>query len=83
MWYLRPRLIVHILCRDLSSVLLCKHAACVTVIMDVVEGLSVPMCEVFQCHKSGYLLYVCVSEQGSTTTQVRWKTPVENGFQTF
>ena len=71
MGYLRPRLVVHTLCRDLSSVLLCKHAACVTVIMDVVEGLSVPVCEVVQCHKSGYLLYACVGEQGSATTQVR------------
>ena len=71
------------MCRDLSGVLLCKHAASVTVIMGVVEGLSVPVFDVVQCHKSGYLLYVCVSEQGSTTTQVRWKTPVENGFQTY
>ena len=83
MWYLRPRLIVHTLCRDLSSVLLCERAVSVTVIMDVVEGLSVPVCEVVRCHKSGYLLYACVGEQGSATTQVRWKTPVKNGFQTY
>ena len=83
MRYLRPRLIVHTVCRDLSSVLLCKYAVYVTVIMDVVEGLSVPVCEVDQCHKSGYLLYACVSEQGSATTEVQWKTPVKNGFQTF
>ena len=63
--------------------LLCEHAASVTVIMDVVGGLSVPVCEVAQCHKSGYLLYACVGEQGSATTQVRWKTPVKNGFQTY
>ena len=83
MWYLRPRLILHTLCRDLSSVLLCKHAASVTVIIDVVEGLSVPVCEVVQCHKSGYLIYACVGDQVSTTTQVRWKTPVENGYQAY
>jgi len=83
MWYLRPRLIVHTVCRDLSSVLLCKHAVYVTIIMDVVEGLSVPVFDVVQCYKSGYLLYVCVGEQGSTTTQVRLKTPVKNGFQTY
>ena len=74
---------MHTVCRDLSGVLLCKHTASVTVIMDVVEGLSVPVCEVVQCHKSWYLLYACVGEQGSTTTQVRWKTPVENVFQTL
>ena len=74
---------MHTVCRDLSGVLLCKHATSVTVIMDVVERLSVPVCEVAQCHKSGYLLYVCVGEQGSTTTQVRLKTPVKNGFQTY
>jgi len=74
---------VHTVCPDLSGVLLCKHAASVTVIMDVVEGLSVPVCEIAQCHKSGYLLYACVGEQGSATTQVRWKTPVKNGFQTY
>ena len=74
---------MHTVCRDLSVMLLCKHAARVTVIMDVVEGLSVPVCEVAQCHKSGYLLYACVGEQGSTTTQVRWKTPARNGFQTY
>ena len=50
---------MHTVCRDLSVVLLCKHAASVTVIMDVVEGLSVPVCDVAQCHKSGYLLYAC------------------------
>ena len=61
---------MHIVCCDLSSVLLCKHAACVTVIMDVVEGLSIPVFEVVQCHKSGYLIYACVGEQGSVTTQV-------------
>ena len=74
---------MHTVCRDLSGVLLCKHATSVTVIMDVVERLSVPVCEVAQCHKSGYLLYACVGEQGSATTQVRWKTPVKNGFQTY
>ena len=51
MWYLRPRLIVHTVCRDLSGVLLCKHAACVTVIMDVVEGVSVPMFTKYLCSK--------------------------------
>ena len=83
MWYLRPRVVVHTVCRDLSGVFLCKHATSVTVIMDVIEGLSVLVFDVVQCYKSGYLLYVCVGEQGSTTTQVRWKTPVENGFQTY
>ena len=71
MWYLRPRVVVHTVCRDLSSVLLCKHAASVTVIMYVVEGLSVPVFEVVQCHKSRYLLYACVGKQVSTTTQRR------------
>ena len=70
-------------CRDLSSVLLCKHAVYVTVVMDVVERLSVSVCEVVQCHKSGCLLYVCVGEQGSTTMQVRWETPIKNGYQTY
>ena len=83
MWYLRPRVVVHIVCRDSSSVLLCKHAVYVTVIMDVVEGLSVIVFDIVQCHKSGYLLYTCVSEQGSVTTQMRWKTPVKSGFQTY
>jgi len=63
--------VVHTVCRDLSVVLLCKHAASVTVIMDVVERLSIPVFEVVPCHKSGYLLYACVGEQGSATTQVR------------
>ena len=71
MRYLRPRLIVHTVCRDLSGVLLCKHATIVAVIMDVVEGLSIPVFEVVQCPKSGYLLYAWVGEQVSTTTQMR------------
>ena len=83
MWYLRPRLIVHTVCRDLRSVLLCKHAVYVTVIMDVVEGLSVPVFDVVRCHKSGHLLYACVGERVLTTTQMRRKTPVKNGFQTY
>ena len=74
---------MHTVCHDLSSVLISKHAASVTVIMDVVERLSVPVFDVVRCHKSGYLLYACVCEQGSATTQVRWKTPVENGYQTY
>ena len=74
---------MHTVCCDLSGVLLCKHATSVAVIIDVVEGLSVPVFDVVRCHKSGYLLYACVGEQGSTTTQVRWKTPVKNGFQTY
>ena len=81
MWYLRPRLIVHNVCRDLSSVLLCKHAVYVTVIMDVVEGLSVPVCEVVQCHKSGYLLYVCVGEPVSTRTQCSGRLLLRMGFR--
>ena len=72
---------MHTVCRDLSSVLLCKHDASVTVIIGVVERLSVLVFDVVRCHKSGYLLYVCVGEQGSATTQVRLKTPVENGFR--
>ena len=62
---------MHTMCRDLSSVLLCKHAASVTVIMGVVEGLSVPVFDVVRCPNSGHLLYACVGEQVSTTTWMR------------
>ena len=74
---------MHTVCRDLSNVLLCKHAASVTVIMGVVERLRVLVFDVVRCHKSGYLLYACVGEQKSATTQVRGKTPVEKGFQVY
>ena len=76
-------MVLHTVCCDFSSMLLGKHVASVIVITDVIEGLSVPVFDVVRCHKSGYLLYACVGEQGSTTTRVRWKTPARNGFQTY